>query len=47
MNIFLILFMIISTLIAVSSTLYILIDMFWMIGYKLYRKIKFNASMYD
>ncbi|MFQ9932954.1 MAG: hypothetical protein ACLRVQ_00785 [Lachnospiraceae bacterium] len=47
MNIFIIILIVLGCLIAVSSTLYILLTMFWMIGFKIYRKVKYKMSLYD
>lgn len=29
------------------STLFIVVSLFWTIGYKIFRKIKYKASLYD
>ncbi|MBO5033714.1 MAG: hypothetical protein J6C19_07380 [Lachnospiraceae bacterium] len=47
MNIFLWLLIFIGGAAGALSTLYIIISLFVMIFYKLYRKVKYHASIYD
>lgn len=47
MNIGVILLVIVGGTIGVSSTLYLIISAFWVLGQKIYRKIKYHASLYD
>lgn len=47
MNIGLLILMIVGGGISVVTTLYLIISMFGMIGYKIYRAIRFGASLYD
>lgn len=47
MNIFLWLLIFIGGAAGALSTLYIVISLFAMIVYKLYRKIKYHVSIYD
>lgn len=47
MNIGLIILLIVGGGISLVTTLYLTFSMFIMIGYKIYRKIKYGASLYD
>lgn len=47
MNIFLWLIIIIGGAVGALSTFYIVISLFAVIFYKIYRKIKYHASIYD
>lgn len=47
MNIGLMLLVIIGGIVGVLSTGYMVISLVWVIMYKIYRKIRYNASLYD
>lgn len=47
MNIFLWILIFIGGAVGAFSTLYIVVSLFAMIFYKIYRKIKYHASIYD
>lgn len=47
MNIFLWILIFIGGTVGALSTLYIIISLFTVIFYKIYRKIKYQASIYD
>lgn len=47
MNIGLMILIIIGGVVGVLSTGYMVISLVWVIMYKIYRKIRYNASLYD
>lgn len=47
MDIFMIIFFIFEAVIGVASSLYILISLFVVLGYKIMRKCKYGMSLYD
>lgn len=47
MNIGIILLVIIGGSLGALSSLYLVVSMIWMLIYKIYRKIRFHASLYD
>lgn len=47
MNIGLLILVIIGGAIGVLSTGYMVISLVWVVMYKIYRKIRYNASLYD
>ena len=47
MNIGLIIFAIIGSIIGLASTFYIVISMFWILGVKIVRRIKHGTPLYD
>lgn len=47
MNIEIILLVIIGESLGLLSTLYLVVSMIWVLVYKIYRKIKYHASLYD
>lgn len=47
MNFGVLIFMILESVIGIAVILFIMLSLFGMIGYKIYRKIKFHASLYD
>lgn len=47
MNIGLIIFTIVGSIIGLASTFYIVISMFWILGAKIVRKIKHGTPLYD
>lgn len=47
MNIFMIIFFIFEVVIGLASTLYMVVSLFAVLGYKIYRKCKYKASLYD
>lgn len=47
MNIGLILIVILGGALGALSTLYIVLSLFWTIGYKIVRKVKYGMSLYD
>lgn len=47
MNFFMIIFFLFEAVIGVASSLYILISLFVVLGYKIVRKCKYGMSLYD
>ena len=47
MDIFMIIFFLLEAVIGLASSLYILVSLFVVIGYKIYRKCKFGVSLYN
>ncbi len=47
MNIGLIIFAIFGSLVGLLSTFYIVISLFWILGYKILRKVKHGTPLYD
>lgn len=47
MNIFMIIFFAFEAVIGLASSLYMIVSLFVVIGYKIYRKCKFGYSLYD
>ena len=47
MNIGLIIFAIIGSIIGLASTFYIVISMFWILGVKIVRRIKHGTPLYE
>lgn len=47
MNIFMIIFFLFEAVIGVASSLYILVSLFVVLGYKIVRKCKYSCSLYD
>lgn len=47
MNIGLILIVILGGALGALSTLYIVLSLFWTIGYKIVRKVRYGMSLYD
>lgn len=47
MNILMWIVIVIGCLLGLVSSLYIVVSMIGMIGYKIYRKFKYNMSLYD
>ncbi len=47
MNIFNILVIVFGVVLGVLPTLYLIVDAFFVIGQKIYRKVKYNISLYD
>lgn len=47
MNIFMIIFFLFEAVIGLSSSLYILVSLFVVLGYKIVRKCKYGCSLYD
>ena len=47
MNIGLIIFAIIGSIIGLASTFYIVISMFWFLGVKIVRRIEHGDALYD
>lgn len=47
MDIFMIIFFIFEAVIGLASSLYILISLFAVLGYKIMRKCKYGLSLYD
>lgn len=47
MNIGLIIFAIFGSLVGLLSTLYIVVSLFWILGYKIWRKVKHGTPLYD
>ncbi len=47
MNILMWIVIVIGCLLGLVSSLYIVVSMIAMIGYKIYRKCKYNMSLYD
>ena len=47
MNIFMIIFFLFEAVIGFASSLYMIVSLFVVIGYKIYRKCKFGYSLYD
>lgn len=47
MNIGILLFVILEAIIGMAASVYIVVSMFVVAGQKIYRKIRFHASLYD
>ena len=47
MDIFMLIFFLLEAVIGLASSLYILVSLFVVIGYKIYRKCKFGVSLYN
>lgn len=47
MDIFMLIFFLLEAVIGLASSLYILVSLFVVIGYKIYRKCKFGISLYN
>ncbi len=47
MNIGILLLVIIGGAAGLLSTLYLVVSMIWVLIYKIYRKIRYHASLYD
>lgn len=47
MNIGFIIFAIFGSLVGLLSTLYIVVSLFWILGYKVWRKAKHGTPLYD
>ena len=47
MDIFMIIFFFFEAVIGLASSLYILVSLFVVIGYKIYRKAKYGISLYN
>lgn len=47
MNIGSILVVILMSVVGAGSTICIVLSMFWILGKKIYRKIRYGASLYD
>lgn len=47
MNIGVILLVFIGGSVGILSTLYLVVSMIWVLIYKIYRKIRYHASLYD
>ncbi len=47
MNIFMIIFFLFEAVIGMASSLYILVSLFVVLGYKIARKCKYGCSLYD
>ncbi len=47
MNIFMIIFFLLEAVVGLASSLYILVSLFVVIGYKIYRKCKYGISLYN
>lgn len=47
MNIGVILLVFIGGAVGILSTLYLVVSMIWVLIYKIYRKIRYHASLYD
>ena len=47
MNIGLIIFAVFGSLVGMLSTLYIVVSLFWILGYKIWRKVKHGTPLYD
>lgn len=47
MNIGYILFFIVEAIMGVLSTVYLFVSLFFVIGQKIYRKVKYGISLYD
>lgn len=47
MDIFMIIFFILEAVVGLASSLYILISLFVVLGYKIVRKCKYGMSLYD
>ena len=47
MNIFMIIFFIFEAAIGLASTLYLIVSLFVVLGYKIMRKFKYGMSLYD
>ena len=47
MNIFMIIFFLFEAVIGLASSAYILVSLFVVLGYKIYRKCKYGISLYN
>ena len=47
MNIFLLIFFIFEIVIGIASTAYLVVSLFWTLGFKIYRKVKYGISLYN
>lgn len=47
MNIGLILFALVGSVMGFAATIYIVVSMFWILGYKIVRRIKDGTPLYD
>jgi len=47
MDIFMIIFFLFEAVIGLASSLYMLVSLFVVIGYKIYRKAKYGISLYN
>lgn len=47
MNIFMFIFFILEVVIGFLSTIYLVVSLFAVLGYKIYRKCKYKISLYD
>ena len=47
MNIFMIIFFIFEAAMGLASTLYLIVSLFVVLGYKIMRKFKYGMSLYD
>lgn len=47
MNIFMILLIAFETIVGVVATFYVIISLFWTIAKKIYRKCRFNISVFN
>ena len=47
MNLFMLIIFAVEVVIGVASTLYLIVSLFAVIGYKIYRKCKYNISLYN
>lgn len=47
MNIFMFIFFILEVVLGFLSTIYLVVSLFAVLGYKIYRKCKYNVSLYD
>lgn len=47
MNLFMIIFFLFEVVIGLASTLYLIVSLFAVLGYKIMRKFKYGLSLYD
>lgn len=47
MNVFMIIFFLLEAVIGLASTLYLIVSLFVVLGYKIMRKCKYGLSLYD
>jgi len=47
MNPFMMLIIILETVVGIGSCLYVIVSLFGTLGYKIFRKIRYGASLYD
>ena len=47
MNLFMIIFFLFEAVIGLASTLYLIVSLFVVLGYKIMRKCKYGLSLYD